>query len=280
MNLSPTVKQLTGNVGAQIVGVDLTQPISDELADLLRDTLYNNAVLVVKNQQMHEHLDAHERVAEVFGEPFTPWYYAAGRLEGHPHTAVIPNFGKAKAPAEGWHTDWSHFPVPPTVSVAIGAVIPPAGGDTMFCNQYVSYERLSSGMKEFLDDKRAKFVGSRPLVDRKMDGTPDTLRPNERVEVINFHPIVRIHPETGRKALYLNRPGEAVIQIEGLTEEESLPILQFLHERSSNPDNVYRHRWDQGDLVAWDNRCAMHYGVHDYGDIERTLHRITVGGQA
>jgi len=269
-----TVRRLTGAVGAEVSGVDLNGQYGDEVADVLRDALYNNSVLVVRDQHLTS--ESHHRLAQVFGDPFMPEYYASNTVEGFPEIAIVPNFGKAKAPAEGWHTDWSHLRVPPTVSIAIPTVLAPSGGDTMFSNQYVAYERLSDGMKEFLAGRRAKFVGSRPASDDEITEAVDLL--NGRVAVVNFHPIAPVHPQSGRTALYLNRPGDSMMEIEGWTLDESLPILHYLHRLSSTPDNVYRHTWAPGDVVCWDNRCAMHYGVHDYGDTERTLHRITVDG--
>ncbi len=273
---STSLQPLTGSVGVSLSGIDLTTDITAAEADALRSALFNHCVLILRGQLLEP--DDHMRLAEVFGEPFLPWYYAKNSLEGFPKIAIVPNFGKAKAPAEAWHTDWSHMSTPPAVSVARAHVLPETGGDTMFSNQYVAYERLSDGMKEFLAGRRAKFVGSRPKAVQKMAGTSDTLPKAEREPVINHHPLARVHPGTGRTALYLNRPGEAMVAIEGMTEAESLPILRFLYEQSSTPDNVYRHQWQPGDVICWDNRCAMHYGVHDYGDAERTLHRITVGG--
>ncbi len=271
------LRPLTGSVGVELTGIDLTGELTPDDADRLRSALYEHCVLVIRGQSLDH--DDHMRLAQVFGEPFFPHYYAANAVEGYPEIAIVPNFGKARAPAEGWHTDWSHMSTPPTVSVAIGAVIPEAGGDTMFSNQYAAYDRLSDGMKELLDGRRATFVGSRPVGEvERLEGTPDHLPEKKREEVVNHHLIARVHPGTGRTALYLNRPGEAMAAIEGLTEAESLPILQYLYELSSTPDNVYRHRWSPDDVVCWDNRCAMHYGVHDYGDVERTLLRITVGG--
>ena len=200
-------------------------------------------------------------------------------MEGYPEIAIVPNFGKAKAPAEGWHTDWSHMSRPPTVSVAIPTVLAPAGGDTMFCNQYNTYDRLSEGMKDFLAGRRVKFVGTRPVRDDvRITDAADLTSSTGRAPVVNYHPIAPVHPHTGRTALYLNRPGEAMMNLEGMTVDESMPILQYLHQLSSTPDNVYRHSWAPGDVVCWDNRCAMHYGVHDYGDAERTLERVTVDG--
>ncbi|MXW90015.1 MAG: TauD/TfdA family dioxygenase [Acidimicrobiaceae bacterium] len=270
------LQPLTGSVGVSLTGIDLTADITEAGADALRSALYNNCVLILRDQFLSP--DDHMRLAAVFGEPFLPWYYAKNSLDSYPKIAIVPNFGKAKAPAESWHTDWSHMPTPPTVSVALAHVLPETGGDTMFSNQYVAYDRLSEGMKKLIAGRRAKFVGSRPKRVQKMHGRPDTHPSTEPEPGDNNPPIARVHPETGRTALYLNRPGKSMVAIEGLTEAESLPILQFLYDQSSTPDNVYRHQWRPGDVVCWDNQCAMHYGVHDYGDAERTLHRITVGG--
>lgn len=271
-----TIEHLTGAVGVCVHGIDAKQEISDEHAAILRDALHNNCVLVLRDQFLDN--DAHLRLARVFGEPFHPHYFSANSVPGYPDIAEVPNFGKAKAPAEAWHTDWSHLKVPPTVSIAIPTVLAPTGGDTMFSNQYAAYERLSQGMREFLAGKRAKFVGSRPVGEvKRLDSGADQVANKE--EVVGYQPIARLHEETGRTALYLNRPGKSMLEIEGFTLAESVPILTFLYELSTTPDNVYRHRWAEGDVVCWDNRCAMHFGVHDYGDAERTLHRITVGGQ-
>lgn len=273
-----TIRKVTGTTGVSVTGAQLNDEISDEVANALRDALYNNCVVVLPGQFLTS--DAHMELAELFGEPWMPHYYASNTLEGYPKIALVENWGKSKAPAEDWHTDWSHMPVPPTVSIAVEAGIPDYGGDTMFSNQYEAYDRLSDTMKELLEGRLGTFHGSRPkAVDKKMEGTPETLGAKEKEAVINHHPIVQVHPESGRRALYLNRPGEALTEIEGFTEAESLPILKYLYEISSNPDNVYRHSWQHGDVVMWDNRCAMHYGVHDYGDVHRTLRRITVGGR-
>ncbi|CAN5432795.1 TauD/TfdA family dioxygenase [soil metagenome] len=271
------LRPLTGSVGVEVSGIDLNDDFDENIANQLRDALCGNCVMVVRDQFLST--ETLLRLARIFGEPFMPSYYRKNTVEGFPDVAVVPNFGKAKAPAEGWHTDWSHMTVPPTVSVSIPTVLAPKGGDTMFSNQYESYDRLSNGMKEFLDGRRAKFIGTRPIGDDQKVVTGDDLTASaKREDVINFHPITPTHPHTGRKALYLNRPGGSMVEIEGMTPAESFPILEYLYTQSTNPDNVYRHIWEPGDVVCWDNRCAMHYGVHDYGDVERTLHRVTVGG--
>ena len=126
----------------------------------------------------------------------------------------------------------------------------------MWCNQYQAYDRLSPTMKRMLEGLRVKFVGLRL---GRMMGADAASLPTA------VHPLVRTHPETGRKALYVGHR-ETAQQIEGMTDEESRPLLDFLYEHSTNPDNIYRHMWQEGDVVMWDNRCTMHYAVHDYGE--------------
>ena len=144
----------------------------------------------------------------------------------------------------------------------------PVGGDTMWSNQYKAYESLSSGMKEMLDGVRAEFSGARLAeFGGSQEPAPSTL-----------HPICRTHPETGRRALFIGRPGDTLPRLENMSEAESLPIIRYLYEHSIDPANLYRHHWQTGEVVMWDYRCTMHYAVHDYGDEPRDLHRISIQG--
>ncbi|MBT6275420.1 MAG: TauD/TfdA family dioxygenase, partial [Chromatiales bacterium] len=145
----------------------------------------------------------------------------------------------------------------------------PVGGDTMWSNQYLAYETLSSGMQALLDGVRAEFKGTRLAALSGSTGPVPS----------SFHPIIRTHPETNRKALFIGRPSDTSPRLENMTEAESLPILQYLYQHSTQPDRIYRHRWNNGDVVMWDNRCTMHYAVHDFGDaVVRDLHRISIKG--
>ncbi|MXW89226.1 MAG: TauD/TfdA family dioxygenase, partial [Acidimicrobiaceae bacterium] len=180
------VRKATGSVGAIVTGVDLNEDFDEATGTIIREALHENCVLVVRGQFLTP--DAHMRVARLWGEPFLPHYYRANSVEGYPHIAVIPNFGKEKTPSEGWHVDGSHFRVPPTVSIAVGRTIPAVGGDTMFSNQYNAYDRLSDGMKEFLEGRRARFVGTRPVgAVRHMDRISDLLPDDQKEEVAHYH---------------------------------------------------------------------------------------------
>ena len=158
--------------------------------------------------------------------------------------------------------------MPPKISI-LSALVVPHGGDTMWCNQYQAYDRLSPVMKKMLEGLRVKFTGLRLA---RMMGAGEDKIPSA------VHPLVRTHPETKRKALYVGHKDTAQ-QIDGMTPQESRPLLDFLYDHSTQPDNIYRHMWQKGDVVMWDNRCTMHYAVHDYGDAERVLNRCTMAGE-
>ena len=177
------------------------------------------------------------------------------------------NRGKAATPTEYWHPDSAYLEKPPAISILAAQELPAAGGDTMFCNQYLAYESLSEGLKTYLEGVRGKFTGA--IMARRTG--------HEGEVPYNYHPIVRTHPETGRKALYISHP-DTVPSFENMSDAESRPLLDYLYARGPQPDRSYRHIWQPGDVVMWDNRCSMHYAVHDHGDAERFMHRVTIAG--
>jgi taurine dioxygenase len=177
----------------------------------------------------------------------------------------VTNVGKGKVSTERWHCDSIFLPNPPAITMLAAQELPPAGGDTMWANQYLAYERLSAGMQRLLGGLRGRFVGNEPDA-----GT------GERREVFAWHDLVRTHPETARKCLLVGFPGDSLAALEDMTPEESRPLLDYLYAHASQPDLIYRHHWRPGDVVMWDNRCTLHYAVHDYGDATRTLARVTL----
>lgn len=261
--MSITITPLTGSVGALVEGADLNQPIAPEAFAVLHQALTTRGVLVWRGQHLQP--DAHIAFAKLWGtpaqnNPLDP------SVPGYPGLVQVTKIPKATASTEAWHSDSIYTKVPPKISI-LSAVVVPHGGDTMWCNQYQSYERLSPAMQAMLEGLRARFTGLRLARMRGIEEVPEAV-----------HPIVRTHPETKRRALYIGHPDTAQ-QIEGMTAAESRPLLDFLYEHSTAPDNIYRHMWQVGDVVIWDNRCTMHYAVHDYGDAERVLNRITLQGE-
>jgi taurine dioxygenase len=180
---------------------------------------------------------------------------------------VVPNLGKERSyTTEVWHTDLSFMAAPPALTMLAAQVVPEAGGDTMFASQYRAYETLSEGMKHILEGLRGLHGGGKLA---GLFGIADSA-PRQS------HPIARTHPESGRKALYVNPLYTQ--SIEGLTEVESRGLLDFLFQQGCRPDFTYRHQWSRGDVVMWDNRCALHYAVHDHGESPRVMHRTVIAG--
>lgn len=261
--MSIKVTPLTGSVGALVEGANLNKPIDKAIFETLHRAFLDYGVLVYRHQRLEPAF--HIEFAKLWGTPAQE-NPLVPTVPGFPGLIQITKIPKATASTEAWHSDSIYTPVPPKISI-LSAVRVPHGGDTMWCNQYLSYERLSPAMQRMIEGLRARFAGVRLA---KMTG-------NDQVPSA-VHPIVRTHPETRRKALYVGHPDTAQ-QIEGMTPAESRPLLDFLYEHSTTPDNVYRHMWQEGDVVMWDNRCTMHYAVHDYGNAERILNRITLAGE-
>jgi taurine dioxygenase len=257
------IRRLSPAVGAAVVGLDLSEPVADETFATLLEAFHDHGVLVFPAQHLQP--AAQWRFGCRWGEPLVVPYLAPHAVDGFPGILRVPNMGKAETLTENWHFDSAFFEEPPPIAILAAQELPDLGGDTMWANQYLAYEALSRAMQHLLGDLRAAFTGTR--VD---DGV--------RRDVVTTHPVVRTHPATGRRALAIGRI-ESVPHLEGMTPEESRPIIEFLYRHVARPEFVYRHRWGQGDVVMWDNRCLLHYAVHDYGDASRLLHRMTILGE-
>jgi taurine dioxygenase len=175
-----------------------------------------------------------------------------------------------------WHSDTTYLPRPPMATMLVAREIPPVGGDTMFANMYAAYEGLSPGMQRMLDglvgvNTSALADVSKTREDRMRDSAQEVDQ-----EFVAAHPVVRTHPETGRKSLFVNVAHTA--RFADMTEDESAPLLRFLFEHSVRPEFTCRFRWEVGSLALWDNRCAMHNPINDYHGHTRTMHRITLAG--
>jgi taurine dioxygenase len=258
------IQPLSRALAASVNGVDLNEPIDDKNFDLLHQAFLEHLVLIFPGQHLRP--AGQMAFARRWGPPMVVPYLAAHALPEHPSLLQVTNMGKANTLTENWHFDSAFFPQPPAITILAAQMLPAVGGDTMWANQYLAYEALSDGMKALASGLRARFCGTRVAEDQT------------RQPYVTVHPIVRVHPETGRQALGVGRPGESVSGFEGMSDEESRPLLGYLYEHASRPEFLYRHRWSPGDVVMWDNRCTMHYAVHDYGDEERTLNRVTVNG--
>ena len=272
-----TYNRLSSVFGTEVLGVDLTKPWGDELFNELRQAwLDANGLLVIRNQNLTP--DQHIAFSNRFGE-LESHVLADYLLPGHPEIYRVSNktqdgkpLGRAKA-GTYWHSDLSYMRRPAMASLLYAIEIPPSGGDTMFANMYAAYASLSptmqgmlaelSAVHDFAYAARGVFSGERIDEDRLASAPAAE------------HAIVKIHPETGRKVIFVN-PGFTA-HIVGLELAESGALLEFLNRHSTRAENVYRHRWQLRDLVLWDNRCTMHHAIADYDEIgERYMHRTTV----
>ena len=175
-----------------------------------------------------------------------------------------------------WHSDTAYLEEPPMGSMLLARELPPYGGDTLFANQYLAYETLSEGMRRVLDGLVAVNSSANADVSRTRE---DRVKEQSRTveEFAAEHPVVRTHPETGRKALYVNVAHTA--RFRGMTEDESVPLLRFLFEHQVRPEFTCRFQWRVGSLAFWDNRCVQHNPVNDYHGHRRVMHRITLAGE-
>ena len=245
------IEQLTVNIGAQVDGVQLSS-IDESTFEAIQEGLWKHQVLVFRDQKLsrEEHLSFGRRFGELHKHPAL-----VGKRE-HPEELIIKNRGKSKTVTEVWHSDVSCDPRPPSLSILRAVEVPEFGGDTLWVSQYAAFESLSSGLRQFLSPLKAL---------------------HENYDMSSAHPVVRVHPETGRQALYVN--GGFTKHFEGMTHNESEPLLNYLVQTGSALDISMRHRWRQNDVVIWDNRCVMHFAVHDYGDAPREMRRVTVRGE-
>jgi taurine dioxygenase len=272
-----TVTPQAAACGATVQGIDLRQPLPDATVVAIRHAWLQHQVLVFPDQALS--LEDLERVALHIGPFGTDPFF--GSVPGHPHVAQVRRDAdeKTKIFAETWHSDWSFLPRPPQATLLYGNVIPPVGGDTLFANQYAAWDALSPAMQALLRDKQGIHSARRGYARDGMYGERDrgrsmAIRYGDDALATQTHPIARVHPESGRTALFVS-PGYT-IGIEGLPEAEAQPLLMELFRHQVRDDFVYRHRWQPGMLLMWDNRCVVHAATGGYDGHARLLHRITV----
>ena len=268
------IRPLTGAIGAEISGVDISKALTAQTVDEIRQALLAHLVIFLRDQD----ITPAQQLAFVsrFGEPDI--YPFVKGLDDYPQiTPVLKrpeetiNFGGI------WHSDTVYQAEPPMATVLYAKELPPIGGDTLFASQYQAYESLSAPLRAFLEgltavNSAAKGSSAQTREDRVVDGGTGLAAEVMQAE----HPVVRTHPETGRKALYVNT-GHTV-RFTGMTEAESTPILEYLFQHQIKPEFCCRFVWRPGSLAFWDNRCAQHYPVNDYHGHTRLLHRITLKG--
>ena len=264
--------------GAIVHGANLSRDLPAYEVAQIRALWLRHQVLGFAGQNMS--LQDLERFAQNIGPFGVDPYFCA--VPGHPHVAQVRREADetTKIFAESWHSDWSFLARPPSGTLLYGDVIPPVGGDTLFANQYAAWEALPQSMKNLLQDKQGIHSARRGYAPSGMYGERDkgrsmAIRYSEEAMATQLHPICKRHSETGRPALFVS-PGYT-IGIEGMSDAEAQALLAQLFEHQIRPEFVYRHRWSQGMLTLWDNRCVVHAATGGYQGHRRLLHRITVG---
>jgi taurine dioxygenase len=266
-------RRIAGALGAEIEGVDLSRPLPrGELAELRRLWL-EHLVVFFRDQDLTP--AQFMAFARQIGEPVE--YPLVKGLPDFPEIIEVKKLEHERVAFGGiWHSDTAYLERPPMASMLLARELPPAGGDTLFANMYAAFEALSPALQRLLE--RLKAVNSSMKADASRT-REDVLKHSAKEEKQAFvaeHPVARTHPETGRKALYVNC-GHTV-RFSGWTEEESAPLLKFLFEFQVRPEFTCRFRWAPGSLALWDNRCAQHNPVNDYHGYRRVMHRITLAG--
>lgn len=269
------VHPISGALGAEIRGVDLSKDISDEVVVQIREAWLEHLVIFFRDQDITPAQQV--AIAQRFGEPVE--YPFVQGLPGFPVITPIVKLEHEKVNFGGlWHTDTTYQERPPMATMLYAREVPEYGGDTLFANCYLAYETLSDGLKATLEP----LVGvNSSAKDREVDTrairVAEAPKENAKVPRIAEHPVVRVHPETGRKSLFVSLAHTT--HFKGWSEAESRPLLSYLFEHQTHPEFTCRFRWHPGSIALWDNRCALHNPINDYQGRKRVLHRITFAGQ-
>jgi taurine dioxygenase len=269
-----TVAPIAGSLGAEIAGVDLAHDLGDEVIADIRRAWLRHLVVFFRDQILDS--DQFLAFAHRVGTPVE--YPFVRGLDGYPEIIGVTKLPHETVNFGGiWHSDTTYLAEPPMATMLIARDVPPTGGDTLFANMYAAFESLSAGLKAVLEPLKAVNTSSLADASRTRE---DRIRddPASMASTIYeaSHPVVRTHPETGRKALYVNVAHTA--RFDGMTEQESRPLLEFLFQHQVRPEFTCRFRWEVGSLAMWDNRCTQHNPVNDYHGFTRVMHRITLKG--
>ena len=270
------VEPIAGACGAEIHGVDVGASLDDAIIADIRQALLEHCVIFFRDQKID--VAQQKRFARRFGDIFIHPNYN-GVVPDPEIIEVRREPGDERIVGEHWHTDTTMSQEPPMGAILYALEVPPYGGDTMFASQYAAYDALSDGMKAMLGGLRA--VHSDRMVAGPQAGMNAKRSTKVREdaawrETVSVHPVVRTHPETGRKLLFVN--ASYTVGFEGMTDAESKPLLAYLLEHGHRPEFTCRFRWACGSIAFWDNRCTKHIAVHDAGPHRRLMRRIQIAG--
>lgn len=271
-----SVKRYGAALGAVIGGVDMSQDLDDETVAEIRRALVEHLVIFFRGQELtpEQHLafarrfgtlNQHDQVKGMDDYPDI--------IEVRQEPTDTRNFGGA------WHGDVTYLPEPPLGSILYAKEVPEVGGDTLWSNLYTAYEDLSDGMRAMIDPLTVMHTPAKIYGTQSMDWSKDSSiksAPSTAAHYETEHPLVRTHPESGRKLFYVS--GAYTPRFQDMTEEESAPLVDFLMYQATREPFTCRWRWGVGDVAFWDNRCTLHYALNDYSGCRRVMHRVTVNG--
>ena len=268
------ITKIAGALGAEIHGVDLSRELAAGVVSEFRRAWLEHCVIFFRDQQLTP--AQFLALAEHFGKPVE--YPFIKGLEGFPCITPVVKLEHERANFGGiWHSDTTYLEAPPMGTLLLAREVPPVGGDTLFANQYLAYETLSDGLRQTLDGLTAISSSAKADVSKSREDRLKTdARDDAKKDYVAEQPAVRTHPETGRKALYVNAGHTA--RFKGWTEEESAPLLNYIFQHQIKPEFTCRFNWRPGSIAFWDNRCAQHNPVNDYHGHRRVMHRITLAG--
>src|SRR2546423_5666850 len=263
------VRRLAGALGAEILDISLKENLSDRVVGDIRGAFLEHLVIFFRDQDLTpaQFMAFARRMGKPIEYPFVKG------IDGFPEVIEVKKLEHERHNFGGiWHSDTTYLEVPPMGSMLLAREVPPHGGDTLFANQYLALETLSDGMRALLSSMKGVNSSAKADVSKTRE---DRIKEQggQGKDYVAEHPVVRTHPETARKALYVNVAHTA--RFSGMTDDESAPLLQYLFQHQVKPEFTCRFRWRPGSLAFWDNRCAQHKPINDYHRYPRVLHRTT-----
>ncbi len=269
------VDPLSGRIGAELLGVRLDGDLDRETVEGIRRFVMAHRVVFVRGQD-HLDADSQQAFARLLG-PLTGSHPTAGALPGSPRVWAIDAAKGGRA--NHWHTDITFTDAPPAISVLRAVRVPDNGGDTLWANTVAAYEGLPAVLRPTVDGLWARHSNQFDHTARYGDDAPGRAEYAARFQAVRFtadHPVVRVHPQTGERAILLGGHAQS---IRGVSRTESERLLSLIQGAVTRPENTVRWRWRTGDMAIWDNRSTQHYAINDYGDFPRLMHRVTVAGR-
>jgi taurine dioxygenase len=267
------VRKITGRIGAEIVGIDISRELDEVTVSFITETLHDHKALVFRNVTLDD--AGQQRFARYFGE-LTTAHPTVASIDGEPNVLPVDSEGGGRA--NQWHTDVTFVLNPPAASTLRSVVVPPYGGETLIANTAAAYRDIPLSLRDFADTLWAVHTNDYDYVK-----TPESLDENERARRAVFvstkyqtaHPIVRVHPVTGERALFIGGFAQRIV---GLSATDSRDLIRLFQSYITRPENVVRVPWQPNQLVLFDNHATQHYGVDNYDDLPRRLHRVTIAG--